>query len=261
MSLTCHPACGQPCLAVRHLPPPTPFLAWCPPPPPFSPPLCSPPLWATQLDPPAVANASTKCADIVPFIGVTSTPVVDPETNVLYVVYKYDTTAADGGSGANDSAVTGPVFDGSNVGFRVAALDVATGLPADLPDAPPGARAALAPTALGRGCGALAGGVLGLDASRHTQRAALVLHKGAVLVTFAGACDIRPYHGWVLAVDKRTLQVGWEGKGRGCQGGPGLPAKRGPGGAGGWQGARASGTGRRCPCHASRMAACSWGRE
>src|SRR5207302_1159003 len=68
------------------------------------------PLWQTSLSingGTAVPSSDVNCPDVVPVIGVTGTPVIDPTTNTLYVVAK--------------------TKEGPSYFQRLHALDIATG--------------------------------------------------------------------------------------------------------------------------------------
>ncbi len=115
-------------------------------------------------------------ASVLPNQGVTSTPVIDPATNTIYVV------------SAQKSASNGP-------SYRLNALDIVTGLPklpaVTIQASVPGTNS----TAVG-GNVSLPGGCV--------QRAALLLANGNVYLGF-GSC----HSGWLLAYDTKTLnQVG-----------------------------------------------------
>jgi hypothetical protein len=43
------------------------------------------------------------------------------------------------------------------------------------------------------------------DPLRENPRASLLLTHGLVVLCWASSCDVRPYHGWVLTYDARTL--------------------------------------------------------
>jgi hypothetical protein len=115
-------------------------------------------------------------ASVLPNQGVTSTPVIDPATNTIYVV------------SAQKSSGNGPTY-------RLNALDIVTGLPKlpaiTIQASVPGTNS----TAVG-GNVSLPGGCV--------QRAALLLANGNVYLGF-GSC----HSGWLLAYDTKTLnQVG-----------------------------------------------------
>lgn len=129
----------------------------------------------------AVPPADTgEVADLVPEIGITSTPVIDLGTSTLYVVAK--------------TKETGPSYF-----FRVHALDLATG--AEKLGGPVAVQASI------NGTGAdSVGGVLGFDALHDLQRPALLLSGGTLYIAFGDHGDHFNWHGWVLGYDATTLQ-------------------------------------------------------
>ena len=157
------------------------------------------PLWRVNfLNPDAGINslspADVNASDIVPEIGITSTPVIDITSNTIYVV-----------------AAT---KENGSFYHRLHALDLASGVekfsgPQPIQATYPGsARESL-------------DGVLAFDSRFHLQRAALLLDKGRLYVGFASYGDFGAYHGWVIAYDATTLkQVGsWVTTPNGYQGG------------------------------------------
>jgi hypothetical protein len=119
---------------------------------------------------------------INPEIGITSTPVIDGSTGVLYVL------AATKESG--------------NYIHRLHALDITSG--AEKFDGPGLIQGSVA----GSGSGG-SGGQIAFDAKIQLQRAALLLAKGVIYIAWASYNDHGPYHGWVMAYDASTLhQVG-----------------------------------------------------
>ena len=117
--------------------------------------------------------------DILPEIGVTGTPVIDPASGTLYVVSKSE----------------GPV---GTFHQRLHALDLVTGnekfsAPIDV-----------AASVLGTGDGSV-GGVLSFDLRDQGQRGALALVNGIVYIVWASHEDHDPYHGWLLGYDAGTL--------------------------------------------------------
>ncbi len=129
------------------------------------------PVWQRSLGV-SVPSDRTGCGLLTPEIGITATPVLDPDSGTLYVVAKLL---------ENDTQVN-----------RIFALDARTGAPV------PGWGAALAASVP-----ALDGGAVSLDNALQFCRCGLVLRNGRVYAALASHCDIRlnGYHGWVLAYD------------------------------------------------------------
>ena len=125
-----------------------------------------------------VPPTDTGQTDIVPEVGITGTPVIDPATNTIYVVGKTKE---------------------SNVEIaRLHALDITTG--AEKFGGPVVMSAAVA----GNGKGSV-NGTLHFNALYANQRAGLLLLNGIVYIGFGSVGDIGPWHGWVLAYNASTL--------------------------------------------------------
>ncbi len=157
------------------------------------------PIWRVNfLNPDAGINslspADVNASDIVPEVGITSTPVIDVTSNTIYVV------AATKENGA--------------FYHRLHALDLASG--AEKFGGPQPIQAKYPGTARES-----SDGVLAFDSHFHLQRAALLLDKGRLYVAFASYGDFGAYHGWVIAYDPATLkQTGsWVTTPNGYQGG------------------------------------------
>jgi hypothetical protein len=105
------------------------------------------------------------CSDLIPTIGVTSTPVIDPSTGTMYVESK-----------TNESG---------NFFHRLHALDITTGAEKVSPPATITAS--------------------GFNPLMHTNRPGLLLLNGIVYVAYASDCDNQPYHGWIFAYNAATL--------------------------------------------------------
>jgi hypothetical protein len=129
---------------------------------------------ATTVD----SGNDAACRDLVPQIGITSTPVIDLTTNTIYVEAKSK----------------------ENGGFvqRLHALDITTG--AEKFSGP----AVIAATVAGTGDGS-SGGLLTFNALRQHNRPGLLLSNGTIYIAFASHCDNPPYHGWLFAYDAATL--------------------------------------------------------
>jgi hypothetical protein len=132
-------------------------------------------LWHTSfINPPSVttvnSSSDANCGDLVPEIGITSTPVIDTTNNTMYLTAK---TKESG------------VFH-----LRLHALDITTGLekfggPIDIQGTVSGSE----------------GGTpysVTYNPLLEAQRPGLLLLNGHVYVATASHCDNGPYHGWVF---------------------------------------------------------------
>jgi hypothetical protein len=145
------------------------------------------PLWKVSLIDTAHGAASgatpvdavngINCSNLTPLVGITSTPVIDPSTNTMYVVAK---------SLENNAYV-----------HRLHAIDITTG--AEKSQGP----VIIAGSVSGTGDGS-SNGTLLFNAERHLNRPGLLLLNGVVYVGFASNCDTTPYHGWLFAYDAAT---------------------------------------------------------
>lgn len=126
-----------------------------------------------------VVSSDVGTSDIVPEIGITSTPVIDPTTNTLYVVAK---------SKENNVFIQ-----------RLHALDLATG------NEKSGSPVVIHGSVPGNGNGSL-GGNVAFQAQWELNRVGLLLLNNHVYVAFGAHGDNGPYHGWVFAFDATTLQ-------------------------------------------------------
>lgn len=131
---------------------------------------------ATPVD----AVNGINCNALVPLVGVTSTPVIDPSTNTMYVVAK---------SAENKGYVQ-----------RLHAIDITTGA-----EKSQGA-AVIAGSVSGTGDGS-SNGTLAFNPQMHLNRPGLLLLNGVVYVGFASNCDTPPFHGWIFAYDAATSSL------------------------------------------------------
>ena len=105
------------------------------------------------------------CHDLIPMLGVTSTPVIDPSTGTMYVEAK---------SKESNAFI-----------HRLHALDITTG-------------SEKAP-------GPMVISTTGFDALKHNERPGLLLLNGMIYLAYASQCDNTPYHGWIFAYDAATF--------------------------------------------------------
>jgi uncharacterized protein (TIGR03437 family) len=144
----------------------------------------APPLWHVSfLDPAAGVTAASaadlECGSIIPELGITATPVIDPASGTLYVV----------------AMTAEPSIDGYM--HRLHALDVATG--AEKPGSPVEIHA----SAPGQGDGNT---TVQFRPGLYKERAGLLLLNGVVYTAWASHCDAGNYHGWIIGYDQTTLQ-------------------------------------------------------
>src|SRR5262249_29943235 len=126
-----------------------------------------------------VADA-LNCVAISPEIGITGTPVIDPESNTLYVVA---TTKRD-----------------NSFFHRLHALDVATGAPR------PASPAVIDATVPGVGGDFFSPSPVRFLPYFHKNRNGLLLLNGVVYTGWASHCDSRSFHGWIIAYDSKDLK-------------------------------------------------------
>lgn len=142
------------------------------------------PLWRVSFVNPGagvttLSSADVGTSDIVPEIGITSTPVADLASKTLYVV------AATKENGA--------------FYHRLHALDVTSG-------AEKFAGPQVIQTVFQGKVADGSAGVVFFSSRFQLQRAALLLSRGKVYVAFASYGDAGFYHGWVIAYDAVTLK-------------------------------------------------------
>lgn len=143
----------------------------------------SEPLWQVKLGPsiplPNEDIGPAYYGDIQIEVGVTGTPVIDPEKGILYVV------AATYESATGSCPCQYP--------HRIHALDIYTGeerlggpvdITIDLPQT----------------------GDATFIGERQLQRVALLLSRGILYIGFGSYGDRPPYHGWLLGYDAQTLK-------------------------------------------------------
>jgi len=143
------------------------------------------PLWQRSFIDPAngITTVSSLedagCTDLVPEIGITGTPVIDAQTETMYVVVR--------------TKENGQFFQ------RLHALDLVTGAEKL------GGPVTITAQVRGTGDGSVSG-MVSFDPLRNNQRSGLLLVNGMVYIAWASHCDIGPYHGWVMSYDAHTLR-------------------------------------------------------
>jgi hypothetical protein len=111
-------------------------------------------------------------------VGITGTPVIDPDSETLYLV------------GATKETVDGQ----ARYSQKIYALDLASG------------QDKVAPVTMTTPSGTQFGSAR-FDPMRNLQRAALLLDGGNVYVSWASHCDVGAYTGWVMGFSATTLAL------------------------------------------------------
>jgi len=152
------------------------------------------PLWQTSFINPAagiytVSASDTSSLDIVPEVGITSTPVIDPVTGTLY---------------AEGKTSEGP--DGNTYVHRLHALDITTGLERTNFGSPVIISSTNYPGTGEAGYADNDGaGHVSWNPMREHNRPALMLLNGVVYVAFASHGDQQPYHGWLFGYNGTNI--------------------------------------------------------
>ncbi len=119
--------------------------------------------------------------DLAPEIGITSTPVIDPNTGIMYVIAKTKNN--------NDSSYH----------FFLHALDIKSGIEQL------GGPIEIVGQVNGGGAGSNSG-VLAFAPLFQLQRPGLLLLNGILYIAFGSVGDIGAFHGWMMGYDASTLQ-------------------------------------------------------
>ncbi len=131
-----------------------------------------------------------QCADLVPEVGVTSTPVVDPATGIAYVMAME--------------------VQNGQPGYYLHAVDVTTG--AEEPGFPVEVSGTAANDPEQQ-----------FSAYDQIQRPALLLLGGVVYAAFGGHCDQKPYQGWVVGISTAGVETTlWTDVAQGTESGGGI---------------------------------------
>lgn len=126
----------------------------------------------------SVPGGDVACGSLIPEIGITSTPVIDPGTGTIYLV----ATTKESGSyiqrlHAIDIVNHGEKFGGPTV---------------------------ISATVPGTGAGSF-GGQISFNPLTMNNRAALLLENGHVVIAWASFCDNIRFQGWVMSYGAGTL--------------------------------------------------------
>jgi uncharacterized repeat protein (TIGR03806 family) len=121
--------------------------------------------------------------DMLPKVGITGTPVIDPVSGTLYVV-----------------ALKREVTETATNFFQyIHALNITTG--AEQPYSPVVVTANFPGTGMDS-----VNGVVTFNAKQQNQRCALTLANGILYIAYSSYADTDPYHGWIIGYNAGNLQ-------------------------------------------------------
>ncbi len=141
-------------------------------------------LWKTSaLIPGETQSDNRGVGSVTPYIGITATPVINLQMGPHGTIYL--------AAMSKDAS--------SNYHHRIHALDITTGAeefggPVEVQATYPGS----GPNAVG--------GVLTFNPAMYKEQAALSQVNGLLVTGWSSHDDTRPYNGWLIAYDERTLQ-------------------------------------------------------
>jgi len=136
------------------------------------------PLWQVNLGP-SVPSSVLDFTDILPEVGILSTPAIDPARQIMYVV--------------------SDTMEGDQPVFRLHALSLGDGH--EMLSGP----VKIAARVAGVGDGGDDNGTLLFDASQQLQRPGLVLANGNLYIAFGSHGDGGSFHGWMIAYNAADL--------------------------------------------------------
>ena len=122
------------------------------------------------------------CGQVVPEIGMTSTPVIDPKAGTHGTIFMV--------AASKDSS--------GNYHQRLHALDLTTGAEQT------GSPVAIQATYPSMGPES-SNGQLVFDPKQYNERAGLLLLNGVVYLGWSSHCDIEPYTGWLMGYNENSL--------------------------------------------------------
>lgn len=134
-------------------------------------------LWQVNLGRSVPTADIDNCGDIKTEVGITSTPVIDPVSQTLYVEAK--------------------ALNGTNIFHSLHGLDLVTGLEKF------GGPVTIQATVPGTGDG---GTSVTFNAQHQLNRPGLLLLSNVVYAAFGSHCDWDPYHGWLIGYSATNLQ-------------------------------------------------------
>ncbi len=146
--------------------------------------------WSRNVGTAWKASDIAGCTDIVPVVGITSTPVIDDATGIAYFTAKAYRSGSSG-----------------TVSWEMHAIAVATGTEQ------PGFPVTIQGTADNQ-----AGQTF--KAKTQNQRPGLLLLNGVVYAAFGSVCDVLPFQGWVIGVSTAgSITARWVDRGGSASGG------------------------------------------